>query len=177
MQGSGLDGSMRGTPCPALGSAWPWVCCDAGRKEGGGADNSATFASRTITYCKTSGSPGPRSAARPTSRSCLSCFGSREEVQNGHPRATRHVDSQHPGSSAVARRSDNQNNTIAWRLRAAGSSFFWAMQLLPYQRREAMYALYSFCREVDDVIDGDALRPLKDVLLSDWRSEILHPLR
>ena len=60
---------------------------------------------------------------------------------------------------------------------AAGSSFFWAMQLLPYQRREAMYALYSFCREVDDVIDGDALRPLKDVLLSDWRSEILHPLR
>jgi len=61
---------------------------------------------------------------------------------------------------------------IALRLRAAGSSFFWAMQLLPYQRREAMYALYAFCREVDDIADGDAPRSLKDVLLSDWRSEI-----
>ena len=56
------------------------------------------------------------------------------------------------------------------------------MQLLAHQCREAMYALYSlyalysFCGEVDDIADGDALRPLKDVLLSDWRSEILHPL-
>ena len=55
------------------------------------------------------------------------------------------------------------------------------MQLLAHQCREAMYALYSlyalysFCGEVDDIADGDALRPLKDVLLSDWRSEILHP--
>jgi phytoene synthase len=46
------------------------------------------------------------------------------------------------------------------------------MQLLPYQRREAMYALYAFCREVDDIAGGDAARSLKDVLLSDWRSAI-----
>jgi phytoene synthase len=46
------------------------------------------------------------------------------------------------------------------------------MQLLPHQRREAMYALYAFCREVDDIADGDATQALKDVLLSDWRSEI-----
>jgi phytoene synthase len=46
------------------------------------------------------------------------------------------------------------------------------MQLLPYRRREAMYALYAFCREVDDIADGDASHALKDVLLSDWRSEI-----
>jgi squalene synthase HpnD len=49
---------------------------------------------------------------------------------------------------------------IALRRRAAGSSLFWAMQLLPYQRREAMYALYAFCREVDDIADGDATRAL-----------------
>jgi len=77
-----------------------------------------------------------------------------------------------PDSSAGVGPSDNQDNAIALRPRAAGSSFFWAMQLLPYQRREAMYALYSFCREVDDIADGDAPRSLKDVLLSDWRSEI-----
>ena len=50
-----------------------------------------------------------------------------------------------PSSSPLVYPSDNQDNTVALRLRAAGSSFFWAM-LLPFQRREAMYALYAFCR-------------------------------
>ena len=77
-----------------------------------------------------------------------------------------------PDSGAGVSPTDNQDNPIALRLRAAGSSFFWAMQLLPHQRREAMYALYAFCREVDDIADGDATQALKDVLLSDWRSEI-----
>jgi squalene synthase HpnD len=77
-----------------------------------------------------------------------------------------------PSYSAVVDQSDNKDNAIALRRRAAGSSFFWAMQLLPHRRREAMYALYAFCREVDDIADGDATRALKDVLLSDWRSEI-----
>jgi len=75
-------------------------------------------------------------------------------------------------SSAAVGPSTTQNNAIATRQRAAGSSFFWAMQLLPHQRRKAMYALYAFCREVDDIADGDATRALKDILLSDWRSEI-----
>jgi phytoene synthase len=35
------------------------------------------------------------------------------------------------------------------------------MQLLPHQLRKAMYALYAFCREVDDIADGDASRELK----------------
>jgi len=77
-----------------------------------------------------------------------------------------------PSSSPVVYPSDHQDNTIASRLRAAESSFFWAMQLLPYQRREAMYALYALYREVDDIADSDVPRSLKDVLLSDWRSEI-----
>jgi phytoene synthase len=80
--------------------------------------------------------------------------------------------SERSGSSAAVDPPGRQDNAIALRLRAAGSSFFWAMQLLPYQRREAMYALYAFCREVDDIADGDATRSLKDILLSDWRSEI-----
>ena len=60
----------------------------------------------------------------------------------------------------------------ALRPRVAGSSFFWAMQLLPARRREAIYTLYDFCREVDDIADGDASRPLKQILLLNWRSEI-----
>jgi phytoene/squalene synthetase len=48
------------------------------------------------------------------------------------------------------------------------------MQLLPVQRREAMYALYAFCREVGDIADGKASPSLKQALLLNWRSEIAH---
>ena len=33
----------------------------------------------------------------------------------------------------------------------SGSSFLWGMRVLPAERRDAMYAIYAFCREVDDV--------------------------
>jgi squalene synthase HpnD len=36
---------------------------------------------------------------------------------------------------------------------ASGSSFYWGMRLLPHDRRDAMYAIYRFCRAVDDVAD------------------------
>jgi Squalene/phytoene synthase len=48
----------------------------------------------------------------------------------------------------------NKDNAIALRRRAAESSFLGARQLLPIQRRQAMYALYDFCREVDDIADA-----------------------
>jgi len=66
----------------------------------------------------------------------------------------------------------DKEDVIALHRRAHGSSFFWAMQLLPVQRREAMYALYAFCREVEDIADGEASRSLKETLLLNWRSEI-----
>ena len=75
-----------------------------------------------------------------------------------------------PGAAIDA--PDNKDNAIALRRRVAGSAFFSAMQLLPVQRREAMRALYAFCREVDDIADGDASRSLKQILLANWRSEI-----
>jgi len=78
----------------------------------------------------------------------------------------------HSDSGGAVDRTDATDDTISLRLRAAGSSFFSAMQLLPYRRREAMYALHAFCREVDDIADGDATRTLKSILLPDWRSEI-----
>lgn len=37
-----------------------------------------------------------------------------------------------------------------------GSSFYWAMRLLPPARRKAMFALYAYCRMLDDVADGTA---------------------
>lgn len=38
--------------------------------------------------------------------------------------------------------------------RASGSSFYTAMRILPPVRREAMFAVYDFCREVDDIADN-----------------------
>ena len=55
---------------------------------------------------------------------------------------------------------------------AAGTSFYWAMRLLPEARRDAMYAIYAFCREVDDIADDDARDEDKRVALDNWRREI-----
>jgi phytoene synthase len=56
--------------------------------------------------------------------------------------------------------------------RAAGSSFYWAMRILPPARRQAMFAIYAFCRVVDDIADGDAPDVEKRRQLAEWRTEI-----
>jgi squalene synthase HpnD len=62
--------------------------------------------------------------------------------------------------------------TIRHLVEAAGTSFYWAMRMLPRDRRDGMYAVYAFCREVDDVADSD--RPVEHKLaaLAAWREEI-----
>jgi phytoene synthase len=46
------------------------------------------------------------------------------------------------------------------------------MRLLPKQRRNAMYAVYAFCREVDDIADGERPVDHKIAALAAWREEI-----
>src|SRR3982750_2036618 len=41
---------------------------------------------------------------------------------------------------------------------ASGSSFYAAMRILPHDQREAMFQIYSFCRQVDDIADSDGPR-------------------
>ena len=57
-------------------------------------------------------------------------------------------------------------------VRQSGTSFYWAMRVLPRPQREAMYAVYAFCREVDDIADGPGSTVEKLDLLADWRVEI-----
>lgn len=57
-------------------------------------------------------------------------------------------------------------------LPAAGSSFYTAMRLLPPERREAMYAVYAFCRSVDDVADDGGAREVRAAELDHWRADI-----
>jgi presqualene diphosphate synthase len=67
---------------------------------------------------------------------------------------------------------DALRETIRLRVAATGTSFYWAMRMLPEDRRNGMYAVYAFCREVDDIADGD--RPVEHKLaaLVEWRGEI-----
>jgi phytoene synthase len=39
--------------------------------------------------------------------------------------------------------------------RDSGSSFYYAFRILPAEKRRAIYALYSFCRVVDDCVDEE----------------------
>ncbi|MEE8515083.1 MAG: presqualene diphosphate synthase HpnD [Alphaproteobacteria bacterium] len=55
---------------------------------------------------------------------------------------------------------------------AAGSSFLWAMRLMPRAKREAMYAVYAYCRTIDDIADGEAPAAEKIKELGAWKDEI-----
>ena len=54
----------------------------------------------------------------------------------------------------------------------AKTSFYWAMRLLPVEKRQAMFAVYAFCRVVDDIADGDLPEATKLRQLQGWREEI-----
>jgi phytoene synthase len=61
--------------------------------------------------------------------------------------------------------------TIRRRVEAAGTSFYWAMRMLPRERRDGMYAVYAFCREVDDIAD-DWPEAERAAGLAAWHEEI-----
>ncbi len=58
-------------------------------------------------------------------------------------------------------------------VRGAGTSFYRGMRVLPPDRRHAMYAIYAFCRVVDDIADDEDV-PLSERLprLAAWRTRI-----
>lgn len=55
---------------------------------------------------------------------------------------------------------------------ASGSSFYYSFLFLPRPRREAITALYAFCREVDDVADECSDSTIARAKLAWWRIEI-----
>ncbi|PIQ09586.1 MAG: squalene synthase HpnD [Ignavibacteriales bacterium CG18_big_fil_WC_8_21_14_2_50_31_20] len=53
------------------------------------------------------------------------------------------------------------------------SSFYYAFNLLPVHKREAMTTLYAFCRETDDIVDENNLsNEVKFEDLRKWRLEL-----
>ncbi len=54
----------------------------------------------------------------------------------------------------------------------SGSSFYYSFLFLPKIKREAITALYAFCREVDDVVDECKDTSVARIKLAWWRTEI-----
>ena len=56
---------------------------------------------------------------------------------------------------------------------ASGSSFYAGMRVLPKAEREAMFAVYAFCRAVDDIADDiSGPREARQAGLDAWRADI-----
>lgn len=62
--------------------------------------------------------------------------------------------------------------TASYGTSASGSSFYAAMRILPREQREAMFQIYSFCRQVDDIADSDGPREQRLAALQQWREDI-----
>jgi phytoene synthase len=62
---------------------------------------------------------------------------------------------------------------LAVEAKAKGSSFYSAMKLMPRAEREAMFAIYAFCRMVDDIADdGIGTREERFAQLTEWRRDL-----
>jgi phytoene synthase len=64
-------------------------------------------------------------------------------------------------------------DTGAIEQKVSGSSFYAGMRVLPKAERMAMYAIYAFCREVDDIVDepvGTVETRRAD--LNTWRADV-----
>ncbi len=59
----------------------------------------------------------------------------------------------------------------------SGSSFYYSFLFLPPPKREAITALYAFCREVDDIADECSDHGVARAKLAWWRMEIADTFR
>ncbi|NTV97114.1 MAG: presqualene diphosphate synthase HpnD, partial [Thiobacillus sp.] len=55
---------------------------------------------------------------------------------------------------------------------SSGSSFYYSFMFLPPERRQAITALYAFCREVDDVVDECHDVQIAQTKLDWWRNQV-----
>lgn len=58
------------------------------------------------------------------------------------------------------------------RAQVSGSSFYAGMRILPKAEREAMFAIYGFCRLVDDIADEEGDHTERAAELAQWRRDI-----
>ena len=54
----------------------------------------------------------------------------------------------------------------------SGTSFFWGMKMLSSEKKRAMFAIYAFCRIVDDIADDIKDSKVKKSKLNIWKKRI-----
>jgi phytoene synthase len=61
--------------------------------------------------------------------------------------------------------------------RRSGSSFASTFWMLPKPKRNALHAIYAFCRLADDIADDPEIAGDRTALLARWRKELDHAFR
>ena len=61
--------------------------------------------------------------------------------------------------------------------KSSNTSFYYSFSLLPRQKREAIHAVYAFCRYTDDIVDEGTDQQSKVLRLRRWRLELGRALR
>lgn len=61
--------------------------------------------------------------------------------------------------------------------KTSNTSFYYSFAVLPKHKREAISAVYAFCRYTDDIVDEGTDQRRKVVLLRKWRMELGQALR
>jgi 15-cis-phytoene synthase len=56
--------------------------------------------------------------------------------------------------------------------RQSNTNFYYSFSLLPRPKREALHAVYAFCRYTDDIVDEEQDQGRKAVRLRRWRMEL-----
>src|SRR5262249_55214433 len=74
--------------------------------------------------------------------------------------------------AAPGARRMNASQYVSRLTRKSRSNFFYAFLCLPRPQREALYAVYAFCRIVDDAVDLGHDREAQRRALAGWRGEI-----
>lgn len=61
--------------------------------------------------------------------------------------------------------------------KSSHTSFYYSFAVLPKQKRDAISAVYAFCRYTDDIVDEGTDEGAKSILLRKWRMELGQALR
>ena len=73
---------------------------------------------------------------------------------------------------AVDRQLISSYKACAKLTRGKAKNFYFAFITLPRQKRHAIYSVYAFCRQADDIADGNASLPQKRTALQQLRNRL-----
>src|SRR5207247_8085230 len=81
------------------------------------------------------------------------------------------------GWNSVAMTSQEAQAYCTALAKRSGSNFYYSFFFLPPDRRDAMHAVYAFCREVDSVVDEPEPGSNPHDRLARWREELASQYR